>query len=76
MIRIARSTILLKFGRKSRLKKTWDPSLTLSLRRGPTEGLGLIEAGIKVFEHIDWNEQPAAATGQGIVGRLLIMGRF
>jgi hypothetical protein len=42
-----------------------------------TEGLGLIEAGIMVFEHIDWNVQPAAAaTGQGIEGRLLIMGRL
>jgi hypothetical protein len=25
------------------------------------EGLGLIEAGIKVFEHSDWKEQPATA---------------
>jgi len=42
-----------------------------------TEGLGLIEAGTMVFEHIDWNVQPAAAaTGRGIVGHLLIMGRF
>jgi len=27
-----------------------------------TEGLGLIEVGIKVFEQSDWKEQPAAAT--------------
>lgn len=27
-----------------------------------TEGLGLIEDGIKVFEQSDWKEQPAAAT--------------
>jgi hypothetical protein len=34
-----------------------------------TEGLGLTEAGIKVLEHTDCNEQPAAAaTRQGIVG--------
>jgi len=41
-----------------------------------TEGFGLTEAGIKVFEYTDWNEQQAAAIGQGTVGRLLIMGRF
>ena len=35
-----------------------------------TEGLGLDEAGISVFENIDWNEQRTATTGQGTV-RLL-----
>jgi hypothetical protein len=30
------------------------------------EWLGLTEAGIKVFEDSDWNEQRAARTGQGI----------
>jgi hypothetical protein len=35
-----------------------------------TEGFGLIEAGIKVFEDIDWNGQRAATTGQGIVRML------
>jgi len=34
MIRSAHSTILLKFGSKARLTKTWNPILTLSLRRG------------------------------------------
>jgi len=30
-----------------------------------------------VYEHTDWNVQPAAAaTGQGIVGHLLITGRL
>ena len=37
MIRSTRSTILLKFGCKAHLKKTWNPSLTLSLRRGPCQ---------------------------------------
>lgn len=86
MIRSTCSTILLKFRCKARLKKMWAPSLALSLRRGPCQlhiwlrGLDwLCEAGIKVFEHTDWNKQAAAAataTGQGIVGHLLIMGRF
>jgi hypothetical protein len=40
------------------------------------EGLGLIETGIKGFEHTDWNRRPAATTGYGIVGHLLVMGRF
>ena len=34
------------------------------------EGLGLMEAGIRVFEDNDWNEQRAATTGQGIVRML------
>jgi len=32
-----------------------------------TEGLVLMEDGIQVFEDIDWNEQWAAASGQGIM---------
>jgi hypothetical protein len=35
-----------------------------------TEGLGLIEGGIKVFEDIGWNKQRVATTRQGIM-RLL-----
>ena len=31
------------------------------------EGLGLTEAGIKMSEDIDWNEQRVAATGEGIM---------
>jgi len=34
------------------------------------EWLGLTEAGIRVSEDNDWNEQQAAATGQGIVRML------
>ena len=36
-----------------------------------TEGLGLTEAGIRVFEDINWNVQRAAATGQGICEEIL-----
>jgi hypothetical protein len=32
-----------------------------------TAGLGLIEAGIKLFEDNDWNEQLAGTTEQGVV---------
>ena len=32
-----------------------------------TEGLGVTEACIKVFEDTDWNEERVAATGQGTV---------
>jgi hypothetical protein len=35
-----------------------------------TEGLGISEAGINVFEDIDLNEQQAAATRQGIMTML------
>jgi hypothetical protein len=35
-----------------------------------TEGLRLIEAGVKVFENINWKEQQAA-TRQGTVGILV-----
>jgi hypothetical protein len=35
-----------------------------------SEGLGLIEGGVEVSEDIDWNEQGAAATGQGLVRML------
>jgi hypothetical protein len=35
-----------------------------------SEGLGLIEGGVEVSEDIGWNEQGAAATGQGIVRML------
>ena len=34
------------------------------------EWLGVTEAGIKVFEDVDWNEQRAATTGQGNVRTL------
>jgi hypothetical protein len=36
-----------------------------------TEGLGLIEAGIQVFQDINWKEQPAATTGyfRSLIGR-------
>ena len=37
-----------------------------------TEGLGLTEAGIRVFEDINWNGQRAAATGQGICEEILV----
>jgi hypothetical protein len=36
-----------------------------------TERLALTEAGIKVFEDVDWNEKRAATTGQGIM-RILV----
>jgi hypothetical protein len=53
---------MLKFGSKTLLKKLRNLSISLSLRRGPwrtklTDGLGLTEAGIKVFEDIHSNEQ-------------------
>jgi hypothetical protein len=32
-----------------------------------TEGLGLTEDGIKVFEDIGWKEWRVASTGQGIM---------
>jgi hypothetical protein len=35
-----------------------------------TGGSAVIEAGIKVFEDIDWDRQRAVATGQGITGIL------
>jgi hypothetical protein len=35
-----------------------------------TAGLGLTEAGIRVFEESDWNGQRAAATGQRIMWML------
>jgi hypothetical protein len=35
-----------------------------------TKGLGLIEAGIMVFEVTDYKEQRAAKTGQGIARTL------
>jgi hypothetical protein len=41
-----------------------------------TEGLGVTEAGIKVFENIDWNGQLAAATGREVRGCLLAVRRF
>jgi hypothetical protein len=34
------------------------------------EGFGVTQAGIKLFEDNDWNEQRAATTGQGIVRML------
>jgi len=39
------------------------------------EWLGLTEAGIRVSEENEWNEQRAATTGQGIV-RTLVVRRF
>jgi hypothetical protein len=33
-------------------------------------GLGIVEAGIRVFEDIDWNEKRVATTGQGAVCKL------
>jgi hypothetical protein len=39
------------------------------------EELGLTEAGIRVSEENDWNEQRAATNGQGIV-RILAVRRF
>jgi len=41
-----------------------------------TEGLGLSEAGIKVYEDTDWNRHRAAADGRGIMRCLLDMRRF
>ena len=34
------------------------------------EALGLAEAGIRMFEDIDWNEKRVATTGQGTVCKL------
>jgi hypothetical protein len=39
-----------------------------------TEGLGLTEAGVRVCEDSDWNEQQAATTGQGVVKMLACCG--
>jgi hypothetical protein len=36
-----------------------------------TEGLGLTEAGIRLFDDINWIGQRAAATGQGICDEIL-----
>ena len=41
-----------------------------------TEGLGLTEAGIKLYEDTDWNGQWAAAAGRGIMRCLLDVRRF
>jgi hypothetical protein len=60
---------LLKFGRKSALEEAEEPEpkertvTVLNL----TEGLGLIAAGVKVFEDSDWNEQRAATNRQGLM---------
>jgi hypothetical protein len=35
-----------------------------------SEGLGLNEAGIKISEDINWNEQRVVTTGQGIISLL------
>lgn len=37
-----------------------------------TDGLGLAEGGVKVFENIDSNKQRAAATRQGTMGILAV----
>jgi len=39
-----------------------------------TDGLGLTEAGVNVFEDVGWKEQQAAPTGQGIVRMLCWLG--
>jgi hypothetical protein len=41
-----------------------------------TETLGLTKADMKMFEDIDWNEQRAATSGQGIVRFLLAARGF
>jgi len=56
--------ISLKFGNISSFKKLRN--LSLSLRIGPsnlTEGFGLSESGIKVFEGTDWKAQRTARKG-------------
>jgi hypothetical protein len=73
MIKISRAAIFFKFGSRAHLNKIRD--LDLSLRRGRclfklAEGLGLTEAGIKISEDMEWNEQRVATTGQGITSLL------
>jgi len=59
-----------KFGSKNPLMKL--SNLCLSLRKRTmtvwqsTEGLGLIQAAIKVFVDTVWNEQREATNGEGI----------
>ena len=63
--------LLSKFGRKAPVKMLRNLSLSQKERTVKvlklTERLRLTEAGIKVFEDIDWKEQRAASTGQGTV---------
>jgi len=48
--------LLSKFGSKAPMKILRN--LSLSQRRGPLiDGLGLTEAGVKVFEDVGWNER-------------------
>ena len=74
MIRNSSSISLLEMTSKVLLKKLWN--LDVSLRRGPWRfgtwlwGLGLTEAGIKVFEDLDSNEQRAATIGREIMRML------
>jgi hypothetical protein len=50
-----------------------DRTMTVSALTG---WCGVSGAGVEVSEHRDWNEQRAAATGQGTVGCLLAVTRF
>lgn len=62
---------LVEIPEQSALEETEEPesepkerAMTVS---GLTEGLGLAEAGIQMFEDVDWNEKEVATAGQGIV---------
>jgi hypothetical protein len=59
------------FRKQSTLEEAWEPEPRPSERTSAvlklTEGLGLIVAGIEVYEESDWKEQRASAAGQGIV---------
>jgi len=72
MIRTSRGTTLLKFWSIVTLTKVTN--LDPSRSRGPWQS-GLIEAGIKMFEEIDWNEEGAATTEEGNTETLLDMRR-
>jgi hypothetical protein len=41
-----------------------------------TEGLGLIQVGIRMFEDIDMNEERVATIGRELLGCILPMRRF
>ena len=66
---------LLEYGNKASLKKQRNLSLSTMTVWKLAEWLGLTEAGIRVSEENEWNEQRAATTGQGIV-RTLVVRRF
>jgi hypothetical protein len=67
---------LFKFGNKAALKNFRNVKKRPITVSKLTERLGLTEAGIRVFENIDWNGQRAAATGRELRGCLLAVRRF